>query len=214
MRQFPQNYLQVVLLDEPTFSLDPASRQDIWDLLLEEKTGRCILISTIYIEATEKVADRVAIISDGKMVGYGSANYLIDNLGPGYKLVTNSLLCSRTFTSDLIELQVCVLKDNCDVENLTMYLTRHIDNIEAESIEGNNMIFRIKAEYDNKFKNIICDLEKNQANLQLISFAVCAPTMTETILMLGSAKWKRESSDGMYQRISVIIKKKQTKIYK
>lgn len=83
----PFNYLQVVLLDEPTFALDAVERRDIWNLLLEEKSGRSIFISTIYMEATEKVADRVAIIAEGQLIGYGSTSFLINNLGPGYKLV-------------------------------------------------------------------------------------------------------------------------------
>lgn len=92
----PFNYLQVVLLDEPTFALDAVERRDIWNLLLEEKSGRSIFISTIYMEATEKVADRVAIIAEGQLIGYGSTSFLINNLGPGYKLVrrANNLFLS------------------------------------------------------------------------------------------------------------------------
>lgn len=89
------------------------------------------------------------------------------------------------------------MNENCDVDQLTMYLTRYIDNIETESIVDNNVIYRIKTEFDYKFRRIIHDLEMHQADLQLAGFAVFAPTMTETVIKLGRSVWKRDSADGM-----------------
>lgn len=88
------------------------------------------------------------------------------------------------------------MNEYCDVEQLTMYLKRYIDNIEIESIVDNNIIFRIKTEYNYKFRRIIRDLEQHQADLQLASFAVFAPTMNETLISLSRSIWKRESADG------------------
>lgn len=41
---------KVVLLDEPTSGMDPASRRALWDMLREEKHGRTILLSTHFMD--------------------------------------------------------------------------------------------------------------------------------------------------------------------
>jgi ABC-type multidrug transport system ATPase subunit len=56
----------VLLLDEPTDSLDPFSRQEFWaELARLRDHGTCILFATQNLEEAEFLADRVAILDDG-----------------------------------------------------------------------------------------------------------------------------------------------------
>lgn len=71
----------------PTSEMDSTARQEMWDLLLSEKAGRCIFISTIYTSAADLIADRIAFISDGKLIAYGTRDFLLNSVGSGYKLV-------------------------------------------------------------------------------------------------------------------------------
>ena len=77
----------MVLCDEPTACLDPSARREVWNLLRMEKTGRCILMNTHFMEAAEVLGDRIAIMCDGQLFGYGTAEFIVNNLGPGYRLV-------------------------------------------------------------------------------------------------------------------------------
>jgi len=69
---------EVVLLDEPTVGLDPQVRQELWSLILALRDdGATVLMSTHYIEEAERLADRVAIMSAGRVVAEGSPAELI-----------------------------------------------------------------------------------------------------------------------------------------
>ena len=69
---------ELVLLDEPTVGLDPQVRQELWSLILSLRDrGATVLMSTHYIEEAERLADRVAIMSKGRVVAEGSPAELI-----------------------------------------------------------------------------------------------------------------------------------------
>jgi ABC-2 type transport system ATP-binding protein len=57
-----------VVLDEPTTGLDPESRQRVWGLVEElASSGSTVLFTTHYLTEAEALADRVAIMHDGKV---------------------------------------------------------------------------------------------------------------------------------------------------
>jgi ABC-2 type transport system ATP-binding protein len=71
---------EVVFLDEPTTGLDPRARREVWEVLqgLKDK-GKTVFLTTHYMEEAELLADRVAIISKGKIIAMGSPAELIEN---------------------------------------------------------------------------------------------------------------------------------------
>ena len=64
---------RLVLLDEPTVGLDPQVRQELWTLIdgLRE-AGTTVLMSTHYIEEAERLADTVAVMSEGRIIAHGT----------------------------------------------------------------------------------------------------------------------------------------------
>jgi sodium transport system ATP-binding protein len=61
----------VVILDEPTAGLDIISSKTILDFIrTSKKNGKCILFSTHYMTEAELLCDRVAIIHEGKILGF------------------------------------------------------------------------------------------------------------------------------------------------
>jgi lipooligosaccharide transport system ATP-binding protein len=68
----------LVLLDEPTVGLDPQVRTELWSLILSlREQGATVVMSTHYIEEAERLADRVAIVSAGRVVAEGSPGALV-----------------------------------------------------------------------------------------------------------------------------------------
>jgi ABC-2 type transport system ATP-binding protein len=71
---------EVVFLDEPTTGLDPRARRKVWEVLLGLKNkGKTIFLTTHYMEEAECLADRVAIISKGKIVAMDSPGNLTES---------------------------------------------------------------------------------------------------------------------------------------
>ncbi|MFE5626286.1 ATP-binding cassette domain-containing protein [Streptomyces virginiae] len=64
---------EVIFLDEPTTGLDPRSRQDLWELVRELRAdGTTVLLTTQYLEEADRLADRVAVLADGRIAAEGT----------------------------------------------------------------------------------------------------------------------------------------------
>jgi lipooligosaccharide transport system ATP-binding protein len=69
---------KLFLLDEPTVGLDPQIRAEVWDLIEElRERGTTILMSTHYIEEAERLADEIALMSEGRVIARGTPSALI-----------------------------------------------------------------------------------------------------------------------------------------
>jgi ABC-2 type transport system ATP-binding protein len=68
---------EVLLLDEPTFGVDPISRRDLWLILYEMVAeGVTIVVSTSYLDEAER-CDRVAMLHEGRLIALDSPAGLI-----------------------------------------------------------------------------------------------------------------------------------------
>ncbi len=73
---------EVLFLDEPTTGVDPASRIGIWDLLKDlVEGGTTVLLTTQYLDEADNLADRIAVIDQGRLISEGTGNELKDKLG-------------------------------------------------------------------------------------------------------------------------------------
>ncbi|GAB3981068.1 ABC transporter ATP-binding protein [Plantactinospora veratri] len=63
---------ELLFLDEPTTGFDPEARRRFWDLIADlARAGTTILLTTHYLEEAEHLADRIAVIVDGRVVEIG-----------------------------------------------------------------------------------------------------------------------------------------------
>ncbi len=90
---------QVLFLDEPTLGLDPQSRRSIWEHIAELKGKKTIVLTTHYLEEADALADRVAIIDEGKIVALGTPRELKDGISDIQVMVVKA----KNLTIDAIE---------------------------------------------------------------------------------------------------------------
>lgn len=67
---------KVFFLDEPTLGLDVKARKELWNIIEELKSKMTIILTTHYLEEVEALADRVGIMTNGRLVGLGTIEEL------------------------------------------------------------------------------------------------------------------------------------------
>ncbi len=65
---------KILFLDEPTLGLDVKARKLLWEIVEKLKSKMTIVLTTHYLEEVEFLADRIAIISRGKIKAVGTAD--------------------------------------------------------------------------------------------------------------------------------------------
>ena len=68
---------RIIFLDEPTTGLDPRSRHNMWQIIRELVTdGVTVFLTTQYLEEADELADRIAVLNNGKIAAEGTAEEL------------------------------------------------------------------------------------------------------------------------------------------
>ena len=90
---------QVLFLDEPTLGLDPQSRRSVWEHIAGLKGKKTIVLTTHYLEEADSLADRIAIIDEGKIVALGTPGELKASISDMQVMVVKA----KNLTVDAIE---------------------------------------------------------------------------------------------------------------
>ncbi|MFF7650175.1 ATP-binding cassette domain-containing protein [Streptomyces sp. NPDC007983] len=76
---------RIIFLDEPTTGLDPRSRRSMWEIIRELVSGGVtVFLTTQYLEEADELADRIAVLSNGRIAAEGSADELKRLIPGGY----------------------------------------------------------------------------------------------------------------------------------
>ncbi len=68
---------QILFLDEPTLGLDVIARRELWKIITALNGKITIILTTHYLEEAESLADRIGIMSKGKLMALGTPNELM-----------------------------------------------------------------------------------------------------------------------------------------
>jgi ABC-2 type transport system ATP-binding protein len=79
---------ELIFLDEPTTGFDPEARRTAWETIRSLRDlGKTILLTTHYLEEAQELADRVAIIKDGRILAIGPPRELgVGSAAPRYRI--------------------------------------------------------------------------------------------------------------------------------
>jgi ABC-2 type transport system ATP-binding protein len=76
---------RVIFLDEPTTGLDPRSRHTMWQIIRDlVASGVTILLTTQYLDEADELADRIAVLDQGKLVAQGTPDELKRRIPGGH----------------------------------------------------------------------------------------------------------------------------------
>ncbi|KAH9415252.1 hypothetical protein DERP_006346 [Dermatophagoides pteronyssinus] len=197
---------KLIILDEPTASVDPVARRRIWDLIVQQKRSRTILLTTHHMDEADILSDEVAVIYRGKLLCIGSPLLLKSKYGCGYRLTVSrqgDLLDCDSFTNlqqiehgDEEESNVnsfdsrITIRPRSEVEKLMAFTKCLIPN--ASFVEDNNgqVILSLPQLDDHgiahDYSTFFRCLDSNIRTLGFGSYGVTSTTLEEVFLTLCS----------------------------
>ncbi|XP_041450720.1 phospholipid-transporting ATPase ABCA3-like [Drosophila obscura] len=169
--------VKVLFCDEPSSGLDPNSRLELWKLLLDEKQGRTVLLTTHQMDEGEVLADRIAIISDGRLRCLG----------------TLAFLKKQNETSYLLS---CEKGPNCNVSRLTQLIAAHVPNTRPHSNIGSDVSYRLPHRFLGSFGSLFNDLEQQKEQLDVVGFGLSSTSLSEIFMSHGAEDLGARTSGG------------------
>ncbi|XP_070191604.1 LOW QUALITY PROTEIN: phospholipid-transporting ATPase ABCA3-like [Littorina saxatilis] len=160
------NDSKVVILDEPTSGMDPASRRQTWDVLQRHRAGRTMLLTTHFMDEADLLGDRIAIMAEGVVQCCGSSMFLKKLYGTGYHLVL-------------------VKKQSCHVDKVTSVIQQHIPAARFESEINTELSYLLPDDQAALFPDLFRQLEAHKEELGIGGFGTTATTLEEVFLKVG-----------------------------
>ena len=157
---------RVILLDEPSSGMDVISRRQIWDLLRRVRVGRCICLTTHFLDEADLLADRVAVLSEGRLRAAGSPLFLKQRLGGGFTLSVTSASPGNSFEAPLRAL-----------------VASHAPDATLLRAVGGELAWQLSPS-ERGFAALLGALESERDALGIGGFAISSATLEEVFLRL------------------------------
>jgi len=128
---------QVLFLDEPTLGLDPQSRRSIWEHIAELKGKKTIVHTTHYLEEADALADRIAIMDEGKIIALGTPQEVKENISGMQVMVVKA----KNLTTDAIEglreiyPEVREVEDGIEIKAKEVSFSEIVDYLRPRGVE-------------------------------------------------------------------------------
>lgn len=158
---------KIIFLDEPTTGLDPQSRISLWKKIKELRdNGITIFLTTQYLEEAEALAEKIAILNNGKIVALGT-NSEIRSMINTSKLILE-FESNEHYTKSLDVLSNYKLQSFKDMNMVHIELDTNIDNIIdiLITLKNNNInitfMEQSKPSLEDVFLEIVKDGESNE----------------------------------------------------
>lgn len=161
---------EILFLDEPTTGLDPISRARVWEEVgrINRELGVTIFLTTQYLEEADELADRVGIISQGKLAAEGTPGDL-----------------KRSIGSDVIIVRV---EGNPEAASMAVRNIRNVEQVETSGSEltisvsnGPELVGRIA-------------IALNEAGVEVSEITLRTPTLDDVFLQVTGERMKLEDS--------------------
>lgn len=163
---------QVLFLDEPTTGIDPGSRIDVWELISDlVDGGTTVLLTTQYLDEADQLADRIAVIDEGRLITEGTSDDLKDTLGGS--------VIELSVPQERLGETLASLREICGSEPKFDELTREITVPAAEGAKTLTEVVRVL----------------DGAGIGLHDIALHKPSLDDVFLALTGHKAEREEAE-------------------
>ncbi|TMW69304.1 hypothetical protein Poli38472_001460 [Pythium oligandrum] len=155
---------KLVVFDEPTLDMDQATRRQVWTILRKYREGRVLVITTQSAYEADIVADRVAIVVDGRVKCSGSVAFLKARIGSGYRLVL-----SKASTEQF------------QVAPVERFLVGYIPSAKFVSESDSEVTFQLPADSTATFATLFAALERELHVLWILKYRIMVTTLNDVL---------------------------------
>uniref|UniRef100_K3W614 ABC transporter domain-containing protein n=1 Tax=Globisporangium ultimum (strain ATCC 200006 / CBS 805.95 / DAOM BR144) TaxID=431595 RepID=K3W614_GLOUD len=158
----------LVFLDEPTSGMDPYSRRSTWEILLNNRQNRVVVLTTHFMDEADILGDRIAIMAEGELRCCGSSLFLKNRYGAGYNFTL-------------------VKKENCQEKQLIEFVTTRISNAKILSNVGAETSFQLPLDCTAQFATMFEALDEKLEQLGVLSYGISVTTLEEVFIKVAEA---------------------------
>ncbi|XP_076025938.1 uncharacterized protein abca12 [Genypterus blacodes] len=179
---------RLVVLDEPTTGVDPCSRRSIWDIVIQNKKSRTIIMSTHHLDEAEVLSDRIALLERGGLKCCGSPFHLKDKLGQGYKLTLTKKTQNTVESAERV--------DNAQLKD---FIRAHIPEAHLKEAQGSDLVYSLPpftSVNASAYRSLLTALDANLDSLQLGCYGISDTTLEEVFLQLTNGSTDSGGDDG------------------
>ncbi|XP_077482051.1 cholesterol transporter ABCA5 [Stigmatopora argus] len=155
---------KILLLDEPTAGMDPSSRHQVWSLLKSRRAGRALVLSTHYMDEADILADRKAVISQGRLKCVGSSLFLKTKCGVGYHLRMS-------------------VSPRCDPSQISALVQRHVPKARMTRRQEAELTFTLPFDSRENFAALFSELD-SRPDACMLNYGVSMTTLEDVFLRL------------------------------
>ncbi|CAF1258424.1 unnamed protein product [Rotaria sp. Silwood1] len=160
------NNPKVIILDEPTSGIDPYNRRLIWAIIRKLKlTGKCVLLTTHFLEEADVLSDRIAIMSRGRLQANGTPDFLKQRTDFEYRLLVDK-------------------QEECFSDRITQFIQEYVGNVVLERESAAELVYGIKRGESKQIELLINALDQNKQTIGINSYGLSMTTIEDVFLRL------------------------------
>ncbi|CAK4359342.1 unnamed protein product [Aphanomyces euteiches] len=155
---------KIVFLDEPTSDMDPYSRRSSWEIIMNNRPNRIVVLTTHFMDEADILGDRIAIMAEGELRCCGSSLFLKNRCGAGYNF---SL----------------VKTDHCSTPALIEFVQSHVgEDTKVLSNVGTEISFQLPLDGSHLFAKMFAALDDKLDDLGVLSYGISVSTLEEVFI--------------------------------
>jgi energy-coupling factor transporter ATP-binding protein EcfA2 len=179
--------------------MDPITRRYVWDIILEAKSGRAIVLTTHSMEEADVLADNITIIAKGRLRCFGSALRLKNKFGAGYRI-------SASVTPSLGSATSLDALEGSEASRRAALLKFFDAKLGVAPSDSGRVYttFTIPRAAEGKLPGFLRELNAQRGVLGLSDFQVSLTTLEQVFLLIArEAEKAAAAADGRFLTISV-----------
>ena len=185
---------KLLILDEISTGVDAYSRRKIWELLQAKKRHCSIILCTHFMEEAELLADRIAVMSHGRIQCLGTNLFLKNRFGIGYHLLIE---VKQGDTNKKKQIEKLV-QENCPNSKIS----RRFGSSSNETLDF-ALPFESVSSFPQLFSILETDKMQSANNDSLVSaYSLAQPTLEEVFLKLEDLQADENLTEGIEKRAS------------